>query len=113
VNVPDLISAVNAAALVVFVALSGATVFAMLLRFVRFRRAGVPVPALLKRGLVLIGAFLIIGFDVVALRAYGIILAEDSVERLVFIIQYDVIILTALGYYTKVELFDVDDPDEH
>ena len=110
--IADLIVLVNNIALMVFVALSGATVLTMVARLVAFRRAGMAVPALLKRGLVLVGAFLIIGFEVSFLRAYGIVFAENSIERLVFIIQYDAIILTALAYYTKVEIFDVDDPDQ-
>ena len=111
-TIHDLITLVNAVALMVFVGLSGATVFAMLLRLVAYRRASQPIPALLKRGLVLIGAFLVIGAEVVLLRAYDITLAEDSLERLAFIVQYDLIILSALGYYTKVEIFDVDDPEK-
>ena len=108
--IADLIALVNNVALIVFVALSGATVITMVMRLVAFRRAGMAVPALLKRGLVLVGAFLIIGFEVSFLRATGIVFPEGSIERLVFIIQYDVIVLTALGYYTKVEIFDIDDP---
>ena len=110
--IPTLIAIVNFVALLAFVGLSGATLFAMVRRLVLFRRAEQPLPVLLKRGLVLIGALLIIGLELALLRVLEVTLAPDSLERLVFIVQSDLIILTALGYYTKVEIFDIDDPDK-
>ena len=106
------ISLVNGVALVIFLVLLGATVFSMLLRVRDYRRARAPLPVILKRGLVLFGALSIIGAEATALRVLGVTLPEGSIERLTFTVQYDVILLGALAYYAKTELFDVDDPSK-
>ena len=64
------IAIVNFVALLAFVALSGATVFAMLRRLVLFRRAGQPLPVLLKRGVVLMGALLMLTTSLLCARAW-------------------------------------------
>ena len=103
---------VNWVALVIFLLLLGATLFSMARRMYDYRTAGVPFPVLLKRGFVLFAALGLIGAEAVALRALGIVLEEGSVERLAFTVQYDLILLGALAYYTKTELFDIDDPNK-
>jgi hypothetical protein len=103
---------VNAAALAVFLILLGATLFAMARRIHDYRTAGVPLPVILKRGFVLFAALTVIGVEAVTLRVLGVELSDGSLERLAFTIQYDLILLGALAYYAKTELFDIDDPDK-
>lgn len=105
--------AVNAVASFVFLLLVGAILFAMIRRVRFYRAAGNPVPVLLKRGLALFGALVVIGGEGVMLRFLNIRLTEGSLERLAFTIQADLILLGALLYYAKTELFDVDDPELH
>lgn len=100
---------VNAVALVAFLVLLGACLFSMTRRILDYRRAQLPLPTVLKRGLVLFAALALIGGEAALLRAAGIVLEDGSLERLLFTVQSDLILLTALGYYTKAELFDLDD----
>lgn len=103
---------VNGIALVIFLLLLGATLFSLARRVYDYRMAGLPLPVILKRGFVLFLALGIIGAEATALRVLGVHLEDGSVERLFFTVQYDVILLSALAYYTKTELFDIDDPDK-
>lgn len=103
---------INFVALLLFVALTGAILFSMGRRLVDYRVAKMPVPTLLKRGFVLFGALAVMGGEIAVLRVLGVSLADDPVMRLLFTVQSDVILFTALGYYAKAELFDVDDPDK-
>jgi hypothetical protein len=103
---------VNAVSLVIFLLLLGATLFSMVGRVLDYRRAKLPLPVLLKRGIVLFVALVLIGGETAVLRALGVTLGEASIERLIFITQANAILLIALGYYAKVELFDLDDEDK-
>lgn len=101
----------NAVALLVFTALIGAGIFGMVRRIVLFHRAEKPIPLILKRDLGLFGALAIIGMESLILRAAGISLAEaDPFIRVVFAAHWDLILIVALAYWAKVELWDVDDP---
>ena len=103
---------VNWVALAVFLVLLGATLFSLTRRVHDYRLAGLPLPVILKRSFVLFAALTVIGAEAVAIRSLGIELPEGSLERLAFTVQYDLVLLGALAYYTKTELFDIDDPDK-
>lgn len=103
---------VNGVALVVFLMLLGATLFSLGRRIKDYRTAGLPLPVILRRSFVLFAALAVIGAEAVAIRALDVALEEGSLERLAFTVQYDLILLGALAYYTKTELFDIDDPDK-
>jgi hypothetical protein len=103
---------VNFLGFVLFLGLVGATLFSMLRRIHLYRVADLPLPTLLKRGFVLFGSLALIGGEIALLRLVGVVFAEGSVERLAFIIQSDAILIGALLYYTKAELFDLDDEDK-
>lgn len=107
----DLLEVVNFVALIAFLLLLGATLASMLRRVVLYRRAGRALPILLKRGIVLFGALTILGGEAAALRAAGIDLTASPFLRLLYVMQANVVLLGALGYYAKVDLFDVDDPE--
>jgi hypothetical protein len=112
VTIQTITSIVNAAALGIFLLLLGATLFALIRRIHDYRLAGLPLPVILKRGFVLFGALAVIGAEAVAIRVLGVALPEGSIERLAFTVQYDVLLIGALAYYAKTELFDIDDPDK-
>jgi hypothetical protein len=107
-----IISAVNFVALAIFLALLGAILFSMARRIIFYHLADEPIPVLLKRGFVLFGALALLGGEAVLLRVIGIDLRGDPLLMLIYTVQADVILLTSLGYYAKVELFDIDDPDK-
>lgn len=103
---------VNFVALILFLALVGAILFSMARRLRDYRIAKMPVPVLLKRGFGLIVALAVIGGEAAFLRVLGVDLSADPMLRLIYVTQSDVILLAALAYYAKVELSDMDDPDE-
>lgn len=104
------IEVVNAIGLASFLVLLGAVVFSMLQRLYLYKTAGLPLPVILKRGLVLFAALSVLGGETAVLRILGIQFGQDSIERLLFIIQANIILIGAMSYYAKVELFDMDDP---
>jgi len=103
---------VNGLAAVLFLLLVGAVVFSMLRRAVDYRRAELPLPVLLKRSLAVFLALIVLGGESVGLRTLGITLPEGSLERLGFVAQADIILILALAYYAKAELFDLDDKEK-
>lgn len=108
----ELINAVNGVAVLIFLVLLGAVIVSMSRRVILYRRAGLPMPVILKRGWLLFGAMGLLASESVVLRVLGgDLFTGPTLLRLAFIIQFDVIFLTALAYYTKTELFDVDDED--
>lgn len=100
----------NVSTLITFVALLGSGLFGMARRLVLFARAEQPVPVLMKRDIALLSALAILGIEQLGLRALGINQMDD-LERLIYSLQQDFIVLLALAYWVKVELFDVDDPN--
>jgi hypothetical protein len=112
VTIQTITGIVNGIALAVFLLLLGATLMAMGRRIHDYRAAGMPLPVILKRGFVLFATLGVIGAEATALRVLDIVPAEGSIERLLFTVQYDLILLGALAYYAKTELFDIDDPDK-
>lgn len=100
---------INLIASIVFLVLLGAVVYSMLKRVRDYRLAGEPLPLLLKRGVVLFGALALIGGEAVVLRVLNVSMPMGSVERLLFVLQADLILLGAMAYYAKVELVDLDD----
>jgi hypothetical protein len=111
-SVALLIDFVNITAFIIFLVLVGAIIFSMVRRLVIYRTAELPVPTLLKRGFVLFGALALLGFEAAILRIFGGDLLNDEVVHLAYIVQSDIVMLGALGYYAKAEIFDVDDPDK-
>jgi hypothetical protein len=107
-----LIDIVNFVAAILFLGLLGAVLFSMARRLRLYKQAELPVPVILKRGFVLFAALALLGFETLLIRAIGIDLANNSVLRLAFIVQSDIIMIGAFAYYAKVELFDIDDPNE-
>jgi len=101
----------NGFASVLFLILVGAAGVSMLKRIVDFRRAGQSVPVLLRSNFGLLMSLVIIGGESLILRALGVAMEVGSLERLAFSIQADFILLVGLAYYTKVELFDVDNEE--
>lgn len=105
-----LLAVVNFVALVIFLILLGATLASMGRRVYLFRQAGKALPIILKRGLVLFGALTILGGETALLRAAGIDLTETPFLRLLYTVQANIVLLGALAYYAKTDLFDLDDP---
>jgi len=107
----DLMAAVNFVALIVFLVLLGATLGSMFRRVFLYRKAEKALPVILKRGIILFGALAILGGEAALLRVGGIDLTSTPFLRLLYVVQADVILLGALGYYAKTDLFDIDNPE--
>jgi hypothetical protein len=103
---------VNLVSGVLFLLLAGVVLFSMMRRIRDYRRAREALPVLLKRGFVLFTALALIGGETLVIRAWGINLMDYPFARLIYSIQTNVVLLIALGYYAKAELFDIDDPDQ-
>jgi hypothetical protein len=101
---------INALALLIFVVLVTACLFGMIRRAILYRRAEKPLPVVLRRDIALFGGLAVAVLELLAVRAFGIQFLEWT--RLVFVIQWDALLLGGLAYWVKVELFDVDDPDK-
>jgi hypothetical protein len=111
-DITALTALLNALTLLVFTALLGAGLFGILRRVILYKRAKARVPVIMRRDIALLGSLGLIGLELLLLRAAGIDLMEFPVARLVFVIQSNAILITGLGYWVKVELWDVDDPDK-
>lgn len=111
-TVEGLTTVVNIVASILSLGLIGAILFSMLRRVIAYRKAEQGVPTLLKSGISLFLALSIIAVQTIVIRLLSITLPPDSLERLVYITETDVIVIGALVYYAKAELFDVDDPDK-
>jgi hypothetical protein len=111
-NLKDATSLLSILTFMAFGPMAVLTTLSMLRRMLLYVRANKPIPILLRRGIVLFSAFSIVVGESVILRATGIMLAEGSLERFLFILQADILILIAMGYYAKAELFDIDNPDQ-
>jgi hypothetical protein len=97
-------------ALLLFIALLGAGLFALLRRLRLYFVAGIPVPTPLRSAIVLGVALAVIGLEALGLAVLG---AQPEDWALVaFRFQRDVIVLSAVFYWVKVELYDVDDPNK-
>lgn len=109
------LNVVNFIALLLFCVLIGAGLASQLRRYALYRRAEWPTPVFLKRGLVLFGALGILGGEAVLLRVLGIDIMQAPFLRLLYVVQANIILLSALAYFDKTDLFDVNDPteDEH
>lgn len=108
----SVLSAVNAIALLAFTMALGSGIFGMLRRVILYDRAGEAVPVILKRDLALFGALAFIGLESLILRAANIDITDQiTIVRLAFAVHWDVILLAALLYWVKVELFDIDNPN--
>lgn len=103
---------VNLTAILLFLVLLGAIIISMVRRVRLYRTAALPIPVLLRALIVFFSALAVIGGEGVLIRALEIELPEGSVERLAYIVQVDVILLGALAYFAKVELFDLDREDK-
>lgn len=110
-TIHDAIEAVNAVALIVFIILSSALVAVLGRRIYMYRRAKWPIPLLLRRNLVFFGGLGGLVFESALLRVIGgALFTSDTILRLGFIVQYDVVALLLFSYYLKVEAMDVNDP---
>lgn len=108
-----LMNYINLVALLCFVLCIGAGIFGMVRRVILFQRAEERVPVILRRDLGLFVALSVIGLESLGIRALGINLAEmPDLVRLLFAVHWDIILISALLYWVKVELWDVDDPDK-
>jgi uncharacterized membrane protein YecN with MAPEG domain len=103
---------VNFVSLLLFLVLLGATLASMIRRVRLYRIAGERLPVILKRGLVLFAALTLMGGEAALLRVLGVSLADDAVLRLVYTVQSNVILLSALAYFAKTDLFDIDNPEK-
>jgi len=97
------IAVINVIAAVLFLLLNGFILGSMLIRLRAYVMAKETVNPLLKRGIVLFGALAAIGAEAMALRALSVEFEPDSLEQLVFIAQFDFILIAALAYYALVE----------
>jgi hypothetical protein len=105
------VPALNFLGLVLFLILLGAILFSMSRRVIDYRHAKEPLPSILKRGVALFGALAILGGEALIMRVLGIELGENTTERFIYLTQFNIILLGAMGYYAKVELLDIDRPD--
>jgi hypothetical protein len=108
--IDTLTALVTSVGFIVFLVLLVLGVGAMIRRILLYVRTGHRVPIILRRDFGLFLAFLWVFGSTALLRFLGITLEEGSIERLLFILQQNIVGLIALGYWVKVELFDVDDP---
>jgi hypothetical protein len=106
----DALALVNAVALLIFVVLVTSCLFGMIRRAILYQRAENRLPVVLRRDIALFGALAVAVLELLAIRAFGIEFLPWT--RLVFVLQWDALLLTGLAYWVKVELFDVDDPDK-
>lgn len=106
----SVLDAVNGVALLVFTALLGSGIFGMIRRLILYQRAAEAVPVILKRDLALLGALAFIGLESLLLRALNIG-TLDGWTKVLFVSHWDVILIAALLYWVKVELFDIDNPN--
>lgn len=100
----------NGISLLMFTALVGSGLFGILRRVILYRRAKALVPVIMRRDIALLGSLAIIGTESLVLRALNVVF--EGWARVGFIAHYNLILLVALGYWVKVELWDVDDPDK-
>lgn len=110
-SIRDIIDVINLAALIVFIFLLGGMLAIMTRRLSLYRRAGWPTPALLRRNLIFFGGLGGLVLESIVLRVVGgDLFTADSLFRLGFIAQYDVVAIMLFAYYLKVEAIDVSDP---
>ncbi len=102
----------NIVAATTFFTLAGATLFSMLRRVHLYRQAKLPLPALLRALIVLFASLVVVGGTGAVLRALGVQMEPGTIERFAYTAFVDAVLLSALLYYTKVELFDLDDEDK-
>lgn len=106
-----IIDAINLGAVFILVFLVGALIAILGRRWALYRRAGWPIPTLLKRNLIFFGGLGGLIAEAVVLRvAGGDLFTAPSLLRLLFVIHYDIIFVLLFAYYLKVEALDVDDP---
>lgn len=101
----------NSFGLILFTVLLGSGVFGVLRRAILYRRAKETLPVLIRRDVVLLSALATIGLETLALRALGVT-QLDGWPRVAFVLQSDIILISALVYWVKVELWDIDDPNK-
>jgi hypothetical protein len=102
----------NAVTLLVFTALLGSGLFGILRRVILYKRAKVRVPVIMRRDIALLGSLAVIGLESMMLRALNVDLSANPTLRFFFVAHWDLILVLGLGYWVKVELWDVDDPDK-
>ena len=102
----------NAVTLLVFTALLGSGLFGILRRVILYKRAKVRVPVIMRRDIALLGSLAVIGLESMMLRALNVNLTDNAPLRFFFVAHWDLILVIGLGYWVKVELWDVDDPDK-
>ncbi len=108
---PDAVaSTINAVALLLVTLLVGSGIFAMVRRGSIYRAAHKDIPVIMKRDVALLGALAFIAVEAGILR----MLHPDPLvgwQRTFNVAVQSAIVVIALAYWVKVELFDVDDPD--
>lgn len=102
----------NAVTLFVFTALLGSGLFGIIRRVILYKRAKTRVPVIMRRDLALLGSLAVIGLESMLLRALNVDLSRFPELRFFFVAHWDIILVIGLGYWVKVELWDVDDPDK-
>jgi hypothetical protein len=108
--IDTLTAIVTTGGFLIFLVLLGLGVGAMIRRILLYVQTGHRVPIILRRDFGLFLALSWVFGGAALLRFLNIVLEPGSVERLLFIVQQYLVGLIALGYWVKVELFDVDDP---
>lgn len=110
----DAIRIANGLGLVIFLVLLGGILSSLIRRVLSYRQRGAALPVILKRGIVLFTALAVLAGEAATLRVLGIDLTVEGaeLERLVFIIQSNVVVDLAFAYYLKTELIDMEDPDK-
>jgi hypothetical protein len=103
---------INAVTLLLFTALLGSGLFGILRRVILYKRAKVRVPVIMRRDIALLGSLALIGLESMLLRALNVDLQANPPLRLAFVAHWDIVLVLGLGYWVKIELWDVDDPDK-
>jgi len=96
----NLLALFNIASLITFVVLTTLGTLSMARRIIAFRHYGIPIPALLKRGMVLFGAFEIyFGSVLVALVTNATGLGHE----VLWIVPRGLMVLGAMAYWVWIE----------
>jgi hypothetical protein len=107
---PDVaLDILNTIAFITLIGLLGAGLFGLARHIRLYWAAQMSVPILLKRDVALLSALAVIGLETMTLRVLGVGQLEGWV-RVAYVAQADIILLWAIIYWVKIELFDVDSP---
>lgn len=107
----DLIDLINSIALGLIIFLLGGLIAVLGRRLYLYRKAGWPIPALLRRNLIFFGGLGGLVAESIILRSVaGDLFTGDTLLRLAFILHYDIIVILLFSYYLKTEAVDIEDP---